>query len=61
MRSGSVALVAAASGDKDAAFKFLEQAVDDHSTALASFAADPRLDSLRSDRRFKDLQKRVGI
>ena len=46
-------------GQKDLAFKWLEKAFEDRSGWLANLNIEPALDSLRSDRRFQDLVKRV--
>jgi eukaryotic-like serine/threonine-protein kinase len=56
-----LALVALGLDDYPQAFESLRLAVDDHASALASLAVDPRLDALRSDPRFKDLLKRSGL
>jgi len=49
-------------GDKEKAFALLEQAYKDRSYYLAqSLRVDSRLNSLRSDPRFVDLWKRVGM
>jgi serine/threonine-protein kinase len=56
-----VSLVHTALGDKDRAFAWLEKAYEDRSPWLAYIKHDPTLDPLRSDRRFDDLLKRVGL
>jgi TolB-like protein/DNA-binding winged helix-turn-helix (wHTH) protein/Tfp pilus assembly protein PilF len=49
-------------GQKDRAFEFLEKAYLERALDLTWFLkADPRIDSLRSDPRFADLVRRVGI
>jgi TolB-like protein/DNA-binding winged helix-turn-helix (wHTH) protein len=56
-----LAVIWAGLGDKTKAFAFLEKAYAERSTDLAYFIkADFRLDSLRSDPRFQDLQRRVA-
>jgi tetratricopeptide (TPR) repeat protein len=56
-----IAAVYAALGQKETAFKWLEQAYQVRSTSLINLKVDPRFDSLRSDRRFSDLVRRVGL
>lgn len=56
-----IALVYTALGDKDAAFNWLDKAVKDHSTWLVYSKWEPRLDPLRSDPRFQDLLRRIGL
>jgi tetratricopeptide (TPR) repeat protein len=57
-----LATVHAGLGDKDTAFKFLEQAYEERSLDLSwHMRADLRLDSLRSDARFQDLLHRMGL
>ena len=57
-----IATVYAGLGEKDKAFEFLEKAYQDKSTDLPYFLkADLRMDSLRSDPRFQDLMRRVGL
>lgn len=49
-------------GEKDKAFALLEQAYKERSDYLATyFATDERLDNLRSDSRFDELRRRVGL
>jgi tetratricopeptide (TPR) repeat protein len=48
-------------GDKTDAFAWLEKAYNDHYWMMAFLKVDPRLDPLRSDMRFKDMLRRVGL
>jgi serine/threonine-protein kinase len=57
----SIALIYAALGDKDQAFTWLEKADKERDPNLARLTVDPRFDSLRSDPRFADLVRRVGL
>ena len=59
--SFDVALVAAGLNDRETAFKWLTQAVDEHAPAVTTLGVDPRLDDLRVDPRFGNLLKRVGL
>jgi serine/threonine protein kinase/Tol biopolymer transport system component/Flp pilus assembly protein TadD len=56
-----IAAVHAALGDEDCAFKWLEHAYEGRDGWLIWLAVDPVVDSLRSDQRFMDLLKRVGL
>lgn len=56
-----IALVYAGLGDKDRAFQWLEHAYRDRSGSVRYLKVEPRLDPLRSDRRFEDLMQRVGL
>ena len=57
-----IATIYAAFGEKDKAFEFLEKAYQERSPDLPYFLkADLRVDSLRSDSRFHDLLRRVGL
>jgi len=47
--------------DKDQAFAWLEKAFNDHSHFLAILRLEPTFDSLKSDPRWDDLLKRVGL
>ena len=56
-----VGLVYAALGDKDHAFAWLERAVQERTHWLVWLALDPRWDPLRSDPRFREIVRRVGL
>lgn len=47
--------------EKDKAFEWLEKCYQERSPWLAFLATDPQYDNLRSDPRFKDLLRRVGL
>jgi len=51
----------AALGDRDQAFKWLERSLQDRGWEITYIRVDPGIDSLRSDPRFSDLVKRVGL
>ena len=53
--------VYAALGDKDQAFQWLERSLQDGGWEITFLKVDPAMDSLRSDPRFNDLMKRVGL
>jgi tetratricopeptide (TPR) repeat protein len=57
----SLALVYGALGDKDQAFSLLEKSYRDHSVDMLTLYYDPLMDNLRSDPRFADLLRRVGL
>ncbi len=48
-------------GDKEQALAWLEKAYSQHSNALITLKVEPGYDSLRSDPRFQDLLRRVGL
>jgi TolB-like protein/tetratricopeptide (TPR) repeat protein len=56
-----IATVYAALGEKDEAFRWLERALDEHSASMAGVASSPEFRPLRSDPRFADLLRRLGI
>jgi tetratricopeptide (TPR) repeat protein len=56
-----IALVYAGMGKKDEAFKWLEESYHAHDVGLVYLKIDPPLDPLRSDPRFDDLLRRVGL
>ncbi|PYS53707.1 MAG: hypothetical protein DMF76_27770 [Acidobacteria bacterium] len=55
------ALIYAALGDKDQAFAWLDKSIDEHDLVTARLKVDQRFDNLRSDPRFAELVKRVGL
>ena len=61
VQSYSIALIYAALGEKDEAFRSLEEAYAEHDEDLFLIRVDPRLDSLRADSRFASLLQRVGL
>jgi hypothetical protein len=57
-----MAIIYTALGEQDKAFALLERAYDEVSSWISLFLkCDPRLDSLRSDRRFEDLLRRMRL
>jgi TolB-like protein/DNA-binding winged helix-turn-helix (wHTH) protein/Tfp pilus assembly protein PilF len=56
-----MALVYAGLEDKDKAFAWLDKAYEEHSFALSNLKVEPRFDPLRSDLRFADLLRRIGL
>ncbi len=55
------AVVLASLGQKDQAFEKLEDAYEERSYYMTWLKIDPDLESLRSDYRYKDLMRRVGL
>jgi TolB-like protein/Tfp pilus assembly protein PilF len=56
-----LAQIYAALGRKDDAFQWLQAAYDDHAVWMGYMAVDPTFDRYRSDQRFQDLLRRVGL
>ena len=56
-----VATIYAALGDKDRAFVRLEQSFQEHNSEMVSLKVDPAVESLRGDRRFEELLKRMKL
>jgi hypothetical protein len=48
-------------GDKDQAFHWLEKAYEERSNPLSYLRVNSVVDPLRSDPRFRDLLRRVGL
>ena len=57
----TIAMIYAAMGDKDQAFAWLEKADKERDGILVRIKVDSRLDSLRSDPRFAELVRRIGL
>jgi len=57
----TIALVYTGLGDKDQAFAEFEKAFDERSYSLVFLKVSPAFDALRSDPRFADLLRRVGL
>lgn len=57
----TIAMLYARLGDNDKAFEWLEKAVEGRSVQFTYLIADPRYDNLRSDPRFADLLRKVGL
>jgi hypothetical protein len=57
----SLALVHASLGHTDEAFRQLDRALEERSSWMAFAAVNPRLQALRSDPRFSEVRRRVGI
>jgi TolB-like protein/Tfp pilus assembly protein PilF len=60
-RSAAVAVASALYGDREQAFRYLEKAYVDGDNELLFAVRHPALDSLRSDSRFADLMRRLGL
>jgi serine/threonine-protein kinase len=56
-----ISVVHACLGDKDAAFEWLEKALQEHAAFLVWIKSFGALESLRGDPRFDSLVKRIGI
>jgi TolB-like protein/Flp pilus assembly protein TadD len=59
--AAAVGVAAALAGNRDQAFDYLEKAYSDGDTELLTAIRYPALDSLRSDPRFADLMRRLGL
>jgi hypothetical protein len=57
----SFAVIYLGLGEKDQAFAWLEKAYEERSFLLAYLKVDPIWDPLRSDPRFADLVRRIGL
>jgi hypothetical protein len=57
----SLVYVYVALGNKDEAFAWLEKGYQERSNAFAYFKVTPTMDALRSDPRFTDLLRRIGL
>jgi len=57
----NIAIIHQGLGNKDQAFEWLQKAYMERSADLIQINGDPRFTSLRSDPRFQDLIKRIGL
>ena len=57
----SIGFICARAGEKDQAFAWLEKAVQEKSEAMGYIKSSRQVDSLRSDARYADLLKRMGM
>ena len=49
------------SGEREQAFAWLERGVEERNRLILEFRIDPQFDSFRSDSRFADIMRRVGL
>ena len=56
-----IGFICARAGEKDQAFAWLEKAVQEKSEAMGYIKSSRQVDSLRSDARYADLLKRMGM
>jgi hypothetical protein len=56
-----LAQIYAALNDKEQTFKWLQTAYDGHAVWMSYLAVDPVFDRFRSDQRFQDLLRRLGL
>ena len=57
----SIALIYAGLGEKDQAFAWLEKGYEQRAFQMQWIRIEPRWDSLRSDPRFENLIRRIGM
>jgi tetratricopeptide (TPR) repeat protein len=57
----SIAIIYAGLGDKELTFRWLEEAVDGHDDFLDQLLTDPVWDPYRSDPRYQDILRRMGL
>jgi TolB-like protein/DNA-binding winged helix-turn-helix (wHTH) protein len=61
VNAGMVAQACARVGERDCAFEWLEKGFQDRSDLMVTLNADPVFDGIRTDGRFQDLIRRVGL
>jgi serine/threonine protein kinase/tetratricopeptide (TPR) repeat protein len=59
--ANSIALIYAGLGEKDEAFAWLEKGYEQRAFQMQWIKIEPRWDSIRTDPRFQDLMRRVGL
>lgn len=48
-------------GEKDKAFEWLAKAYQEHDSGLVLLKVEPEFDNIRSDPRYADLLRRIGL
>ncbi len=61
VRPYGLAIIYAHLGKKDEAFESLESALAERDTQMTELAVEPQFDALRSDARFAELERRIGL
>ncbi len=61
VRTSALAIAYSIAGDRDQAFQYLEKAFSDGDNELLLVIRYPALDPLRSDPRYADLMRRLGL
>ena len=61
VRPYGLAIIHACLGQKPKAFENLENALAERDTQITELAIEPQFDALRSDGRFVDLERRIGL
>jgi hypothetical protein len=56
-----IAEIYAGLGEKDQALEWLEKACDEHATSIIFLKVEPSFDGLRSDPRFQEMVRRIGL
>jgi hypothetical protein len=56
-----IADIYAALGDKEAAFEWLDRALGQHSNSCLLLAIDPAFEDFRSDPRFQEATRKIGL
>jgi hypothetical protein len=56
-----IATIYAGLGNKDEAFRWLEKGYEEHSASMPYLAVDPFWYGMRSDPRYADLLRRMGL
>jgi hypothetical protein len=57
----NIALIHVGLGEKDQVFEWLEKAYEERDVHLTYLKVDPQWDDLRTDPRFADLLRRIGL
>jgi serine/threonine-protein kinase len=60
-QASSMAMIYGRMGEKETALRWLEQAFRDRTRSMAYIKVEPQFDSLRSDPRFQDIVKKMGL